>query len=156
MKQQHFAAARLCAYACQSRRAVSRLLPLVAISLFCVHCAAARAGDIARDTPAASMALAEGLYKASASSSSAAVSVVATPTVTATTLPSEPQPNKVSAPAPIPAPAPAVIATSLPSKAPETTGWISYVALIAGIVGAITGIAGAIMGALALRRASKR
>jgi hypothetical protein len=69
-------------------------------------------------------------------------------------LPSEPSPNKVSAPAPVPAPA--VIATSLPSKAPETTGWISYVAIIAGIVGAITGIAGAIMGALALRRASKR
>lgn len=150
MKQERFTAARIDAWACQPRRAIRHLLPLVATSLLTLHCALAGAGDIARDTPVASMALAEGLY--AAPGPSAAVSVVATPTVTATALASEPPPKIVSAPAP------AAIASPLPAKipeTPETTGWTNYVAMIAGIVGAITGIAGAIMGALALRRASK-
>jgi hypothetical protein len=148
MKQERFTAARIDASACQSRRARGRLLPLVATLLFSAHGTVALAGDIARDTPAASMALAAGLYATPGTSTS--VSVVATPSVTATALPAEAPPNKVSAPPPV------VIASALPAKVPETTtNWISYVALIAGIVGAITGIAGAIMGALSLRRASR-
>jgi hypothetical protein len=147
MKQERFTAVRIDACACQPRRAIRHLLPLVATSLLCLHCAVALAGDIARNTPVASMALAQGLY--AAPGPSAAVSAVATPTVTATALPSEPPPKIVSAQAP------AAIASPLPSKAPETTDWTNYVAMIAGIVGAITGIAGAIMGALGLRRASR-
>jgi hypothetical protein len=128
MKQERFTAARIDASACQSRRARGRLLPLVATLLFSAHGTVALAGDIARDTPAASMALAAGLYATPGTSTSVSVS----------------------------APPPVVIASALPAKVPEsTTNWISYVALIAGIVGAITGIAGAIMGALSLRRASR-
>jgi hypothetical protein len=153
MKQERFTAARIDVRDCRSRRGLKRLLPLVATLFLCVHGAVALAGDIARDTPPASMALAEGLY--AKPGTSAAVSVVATPTVTAAALPSEPPPKIAPALASASAPAPAVIVAAQPAKAPETSNWISYVAIIAGIVGAITGIAGAIMGALGLRRASK-
>ena len=150
MKQERFTAVRIDASACQSQHARGRLLPLVATLLFSAHGGVALAGDVARDTPAASMALATGLYATPGTSTS--VSVVATPSVTATALPQESPPNKVSPPQPV------VIAAPLPPKAstaPETTDWTNYVAMIAGIVGAITGIAGAIMGALGLRRASR-
>lgn len=129
-------------------RQLCRLLPLVAA----LHGAAALAGDIARDTPAASMALAQGLY--ATPGPSASVSSVATPTITASPLPSAPAP----APAPVaaaPAVAPVLVATAAPAKAPETD-WTGYVAIIAGIVGALAGIAGAIMGGLALRSVSRQ
>jgi hypothetical protein len=134
-----------------ARRSIRPLFPLAATLLVSLHCATALAGDIARDTPAASMALAQGLY--AAPGPSAAVSSVATPVITASPLPSEAPPDKVSAAAP------SIVATATaapsPAKAPETE-WINYVAVIAGIVGAITGIAGAIMGGLGLRMASRQ
>jgi hypothetical protein len=123
------------------------LLPLAAALLFSLHSAAAVAADTARDTPAASMALAEGLY--ATPGPSASVSTVVTPTVIASPLPSPSPPEKVSAAAP------SLVATAPPPKAPEAE-WIYYVAIIMGIVGAITGIAGAIMGGLGLRRASRQ
>jgi hypothetical protein len=132
------------------------LLPLAAALLFSLHSAAAVAADIARDTPAASMALAEGLY--ATPGPSASVSTVATPTVIASPLP----PTVMASPLPSPSPpekvsaaAPSLVATAPPPKAPEAE-WINYVAIIMGIVGAITGIAGAIMGGLGLRRASRQ
>lgn len=127
------------------RRHLARLLPLAAGLVFSLHCAAARAGDIARDTPAASMTLAQGLY--ATPGPSASVSSVTTPTITASPLPSAPAPVVISAAA-----APSLIAPAPPAKAPETA-WINYVAVIAGIVGALAGIAGGIMGGLALHRA---
>jgi hypothetical protein len=126
-----------------------RLLSLVAALFFSLHGAAALAGDIARDTPAASMTLAEGLY--ATPGPSASVSTVATPTITASPLPSAPPPVAV----PAAAPSLAVTAPPPPAKAPEAE-WISYAAIVMGVVGAIAGIAGAIMGALALRRANRQ
>lgn len=137
------------AAASDSPRHSIRLLPLVAALFFSLHGKAALAGDIARDTPAASMALAQGLY--ATPGPSASVSTVVTPTITASPLPSAPTPvavpvatRSLAATAPPPSP---------PVKAPEAE-WISYAAIVLGIVGAIAGIAGAIMGALALRRAN--
>jgi hypothetical protein len=139
------------AAASDSPRHSIRVLPLVAALFFSLHGAAALAGDIARDTPAASMALAQGLY--AAPGPSAAVSTVATPTITASPLPS------ASPPVAVPAAAPSLAATAPlpppPVKAPEAE-WISYAAIVMGVVGAIAGIAGAIMGALALRRANRQ
>ncbi|MGF6723602.1 hypothetical protein P3T43_002957 [Paraburkholderia sp. GAS41] len=127
-----------------------RLLPLVAA----LHGGAALAADIARDTPAASMALAQGLY--ATPGPSASVSSVATPTITASPLPSAPAPAPVAATvAAAAASAAAPIVTAAPAKAPETD-WTGYVAIIAGIVGALAGIAGAIMGGLALRSVSRQ
>jgi hypothetical protein len=130
-----------------SSNAMRCLLSLAAVPLFSLHCVAALAGDISRDTPAASMALAQGLYATPAPS--ATVSVVATPTVTASALPSESPPDRVTVAAPPP------VETPPPLKA-SRTDWTSYVAIVTGIVGAIAGIAGAIMGALGLRRANRQ
>jgi hypothetical protein len=115
-------------------------LRLVGALLFSLHCAPALAGDIARDTPAASMALAQGLY--ATPGPSASVSTVATPTVTASPLPSA-SPPLASPPEIVSAAAPSLVATAPPAKAPQAD-WMNYVAVIAGIVGAIAGIAGAI------------
>jgi hypothetical protein len=131
----------------ESPRHSIRLLPLVAALLFSLHGAPVLAGDIARDTPAASMALAAGLY--ATPGPSASVSTVATPTITASPLPSAPPPEKV------PAAAPPLVVTAAPAKAPEAD-WMNYVAIITAIVGAIAGIAGAIMGGLGLRRANRQ
>lgn len=124
------------------------------------HCVPARAADIARDTPSASMAMAVGLY--AAPSSSAAVSTVSTPVVSVSPLPPESAPQKVVAASP------SVVVTSPPAEVHEAAtteaaaassapraDWTNYVAMIAGIVGAIAGIAGAIMGGLGLRRANR-
>jgi hypothetical protein len=141
-----------CGSAC-GLRGLHACLPTVgAAVLFALHCGSALAGDIARDTPAASMALAAGLY--AAPGPSAAVSAVTTPRVTASPLPAESPAQNV------PAVASSVVAIPLPSKAPEAheapaAAWINYVAVITGIVGAIAGIAGAIMGGLGLRRANR-
>jgi hypothetical protein len=127
-------------------------LRLVGALLFSLHCAPALAGDIARDTPAASMALAQGLY--ATPGPSASVSTVATPTVTASPLPSA-SPPLASPPEIVSAAAPSLVATAPPAKAPQAD-WMNYVAVIAGIVGAIAGIAGAIMGGLSLRRVNRQ
>ncbi|MGF7132403.1 hypothetical protein P3T40_003886 [Paraburkholderia sp. EB58] len=127
-------------------------LRLVGALLFSLHCAPALAGDIARDTPAASMALAQGLY--ATPGPSASVSTVATPTVTASPLPSA-SPPLASPPEIVWAAAPSLVATAPPAKAPQAD-WMNYVAVIAGIVGAIAGIAGAIMGGLSLRRVNRQ
>ena len=133
-----------------SSRHSTRLFPLAVALLLSLHCAAALAGDIARDTPAASMTLAEGLY--ATPGPSASVSTVATPAITASPLPSV-------APSDKPLAAASLVAAAPPpppaTKAPEAE-WINYAAIITGIVGAIAGIAGAIMGALGLRRANRQ
>jgi negative regulator of sigma E activity len=117
--------------------------------LVSLHGAPALAGDIAQNTPAASMALATGLY--AAPGQSAAVSTVQTPSVTTSPLPEQAPPASVSVPAP------AVIAAApLASPPATTTGWTNYVTVIASLVGALAGIAGMIMGGLALRRVSRR
>jgi hypothetical protein len=134
------------------RHSIRYSLPLVGALLFSLHCAPAVAGDIARDTPAASMTLAQGLY--ATPGPSASVSTVATPTVTASPLPSASLPL-ASPPETVSAAAPPLIATAPPAKARQAD-WMSYVAVIAGIVGAIAGIAGAIMGGLSLRRVNRQ
>jgi hypothetical protein len=130
-----------------------RLRSLVATLLVMSYSVMAHAGDIARDTPSASMALATGLY--AAPGPSAAVSSVKTPNVTATPLPAE-APSTVVVQAAPPGPAVPVVAAVPPGKLPDTTGWINYVAVIASLVGAFAGLAGMIMGAIALRRVSRR
>lgn len=127
-------------------------LTRAAALLFSLHCAGALAGDIARDTPAASMALAQGLY--ATPGQSASVSPVVTPTVTASPLPSPvttppPPPEPSAAHVSVGTPSPGV--TLAPAAAPQAN-WTNYVGVVAGLVGAITGIAGAIMGYLGLRR----
>jgi hypothetical protein len=134
------------------QHSIRYLLRLVGALLFSLHCAPALAGDIARDTPAASMALAQGLY--ATPGPSASVSTVATPTVTASPLPSA-SPPLASPPEIVSAAAPSLVATAPPAKAPQAD-WMNYVAVIAGIVGAIAGIAGAIMGGLSLRRVNRQ
>jgi hypothetical protein len=135
-----------------SRRSIMYSLPLAGALLFSLHCAPVLADDIARNTPTASMALAEGLY--ATPGPSASVSTVATPTVTVSPLPSPPPPSP-SPPENVSAAAPSLVATAPPAKAPQGD-WMNYVAVIAGIVGAIAGIAGAIMGGLGLRRANRQ
>jgi hypothetical protein len=130
------------------RHVTRYLLSLAAILLFSLNDSTVWASDMARDTPAASMALAVGLYAAPAPSTS--VSTVTTPTITASPLPSEAPPQTVSAAAP------AVIAMSPPPSTATEAAWINYVALFASIVGAIAGIAGAIMGGVSLRRTSRQ
>jgi hypothetical protein len=140
---------------------LSSLLPAYpAALLFALHGLSASAADIARDTPAASMALATGLY--ATPGPSASVSNVTTPVVTASPLPPETPPQKVAPAAPavvvVPPASGANGATEGAAGAAETpreAGWVDYVAVIAGIVGAIAGIAGAIMGGLGLRRANR-
>ncbi|WP_147329538.1 hypothetical protein [Paraburkholderia sp. DHOC27] len=130
--------------------------------LLASHCMPSCAGDIARDTPAASMALAANLY--AAPPSSAAVSTVATPLVSATPLPPTTPPASVAASTPSLAAASAPLAPPADASATRSTttdartteaGWTNYVAIICGVVGAIAGIAGAIMGGLGLRRANR-
>jgi hypothetical protein len=129
------------------------LRPLAMTLLVASHGVIAHAADIAKDTPAASMALATGLY--ATPGPSAAVSTVKTPNVTSTPLPTEAPPTVV-AQAASPGPAVPVVAAVPPGKLPDTTGWINYVAVIASLVGAIAGIAGMVMGGIALRRVSRR
>lgn len=119
------------------------------------HCVPARAADIARDTPPASMAMAVGLY--AAPSSSAAVSTVTTPVVSVSPLPPESAPQKVVAASPsvVVAPPPLEAHEVATASIAPKDDWTNYVAMIAGIVGAIAGIAGAIMGGLGLRRANR-
>ena len=124
--------------------------PLAVALIALLHCASVHAADVVRDTPAASMALATGLY--AAPGQSAAVSTVATPTVAASPLPPEaPPPRAPEVASPV-----SVVAAVPIGKTPETTGWTNYVAVIASLVGAVAGIAGMIMGGVALRRVSRR
>ena len=95
------------------QHSIRYLLRLVGALLFSLHCAPALAGDIARDTPAASMALAQGLY--ATPGPSASVSTVATPTVTASPLPSA-SPPLASPPEIVSAAAPSLVATAPPAK----------------------------------------
>jgi hypothetical protein len=134
------------------------LLPACSAAvLLALYGVSACAADIARDTPAASMALATGLY--AAPGPSAAVSTVTTPVVTASPLPPDAPPQKISPAAPAvvsvpPASSNASVTTEV-AVAHQETGWSSYVAIVAGLVGAIAGIAGAIMGGLGLRRVNR-
>jgi hypothetical protein len=140
---------------------LSFLLPAYpAAVIFALHGVSASAADIARDTPAASMALATGLY--ATPGTSASVSTVTTPVVTASPLPPETPPQKVAPAAPAVAFVPptssangAAEGATVAVETPREAGWTDYVAVIAGMVGAIAGIAGAIMGALGLRRVNR-